>query len=111
MSKRAERKPSKSAKPAKNLKPKKAEKPVADPIIATEPELRLYGLLITKDDQEVFGDWCRDQLHLYDAVVCLDGSETDATERLAKLFPEKLIYLHERDFKIPHKTDHGLRGV
>jgi glycosyltransferase involved in cell wall biosynthesis len=72
---------------------------------------KLYGLMITKDDHEVFGDWCRDQLSLYDAVVCLDGSESGETARIARDFANKLIYLDERDFEIPHKTDHGLRRV
>jgi glycosyltransferase involved in cell wall biosynthesis len=78
---------------------------------AAKSPIRLFGLLITKDDHAVFADWCRDQLGLYDAVVCLDGSESDATARLARQFPDKLHYLHERDFTIRHKTDHGLRRV
>jgi hypothetical protein len=73
--------------------------------------MRVFGLLITKDDHEVFGDWCRDQLSLYDAVVCLDGSESDATARQARAFADKLIYRHEREFQIESKTDHGLRRV
>jgi hypothetical protein len=73
--------------------------------------MRLYGLMITKDDAAVFGDWCRDQLPLYDAVVCLDGSQTDATARIAAGFGGRFVYLHERDHALPHKTDHGLRGV
>jgi hypothetical protein len=71
----------------------------------------LYGLMITRDDQEVFADWCRDQLALYDAVVCLDGSQSDATQKQAQAFGDELIYLHERQFEIPYKTDHGLRRV
>jgi hypothetical protein len=43
--------------------------------------MRVYGLLITKDDHAAFGDWCRDQLPLYEQVVCLDGSETEETAR------------------------------
>jgi glycosyltransferase involved in cell wall biosynthesis len=78
---------------------------------AAKTPVRLYGLLITKDDHAVFADWCRDQLDLYDAVACLDGSESDATARLARQFSDKLHYLHERDFTIRHKTDHGLRRV
>jgi hypothetical protein len=73
--------------------------------------MNLYGLLITKDDHEVFGDWCRDQLSLYDAVVCLDGSEGEGTRRIAAAFGDRLAYLHERDFVIPSKSDHGLRRV
>jgi hypothetical protein len=72
---------------------------------------RLYGLLITKDDHDIFADWCRDQLPLYDAVVCLDGSESGETARQAAAFAGRLVYLHERDCDIPHKTDHGLRRV
>jgi hypothetical protein len=73
--------------------------------------VKLYGLMITKDDHDVFGDWCRDQLALYDAVVCLDGSAGRDTERLAARFPDRLVYLNERDHRIAHKTDHGLRDV
>jgi hypothetical protein len=73
--------------------------------------VELYGLMITKDDEAVFGEWCRDQLPLYDVVVCLDGSASDATRRIARGFSSRLVYLHERDFDIPCKTDHGLRGV
>jgi hypothetical protein len=72
--------------------------------------MKLYGLMITKDDHEIFGDWCRDQLGLYDAVVCLDGSEGHRTKQIAQAFP-KVIYLDEYNFDIPHKTDHGLRKV
>lgn len=75
------------------------------------PDLRLYGLMVTKDDHAVFADWCRDQLRLYDAVVCLDGSAGDETAQIATRFGDKLVHLRERDFDIPHKTDHGLRDV
>jgi hypothetical protein len=73
--------------------------------------MRLYGLMITKDDEEVFGDWCRDQLGLYEAVICLDGSCSDATDAIAARFAGRMIYLRERDFDIPRKSDHGLRRV
>jgi hypothetical protein len=73
--------------------------------------MKLCGLMITKDDHAVFHDWCRDQLELYDAVVCLDGSTTDATARIARAWASRLIYLHESHYHLPHKTDHGLRRV
>jgi hypothetical protein len=73
--------------------------------------MKLYGLMITKDDDAIFGDWCRNQLANYDAVICLDGSETDATACIAMNFSERLIYLHERHLAIAHKTDHGLRRL
>ena len=73
--------------------------------------MKLYGLMITKDDHAIFDEWCRDQLRLYDAVVCLDGSEGDATARITKRYSRRLVYLHERDYDIPHITCHGLRGV
>jgi hypothetical protein len=71
----------------------------------------LYGLMITREDHDVFDDWCRDQLGLYDAVVCLDGSDSPHTARIARSYRDRLIYLHERDHAIRHKTDHGLRAV
>lgn len=74
-------------------------------------DMHVFGLLITKDDHEAFGDWCRDQLPFYEAVVCLDGSESDETERQAEEFADRLIHLRERDFEIPSKGDHGLRRV
>jgi hypothetical protein len=67
--------------------------------------------LITKDDHEAIGDWCRDQLPFYEAVVCLDGSESDETARQARAFRDRLIYLREAEFQIPAKTDHGLRRI
>jgi hypothetical protein len=73
--------------------------------------MRLYGLLITRDDEAALGDWCRDQLRFYDAVVCLDGSASDATERALRPHGGRVVYLHERDRDIPYKTDHGLRRV
>jgi len=73
--------------------------------------MKLYGLMITKNDHEIFAEWCRDQLPLYDAVVCLDGSDSDRTANLAAEFRSRLIYLHERDYSIAHQTDHGLRQV
>jgi hypothetical protein len=78
---------------------------------AALPTFRLYGLLITKDDQAVFADWCKDQLQFYDGVVCLDGSDGDETARIAERFGSRLVYLRERDLVIPHKTDHGLRDI
>lgn len=71
----------------------------------------VYGLLITKEDHTAFGDWCRNQLRFYRTVVCLDGSTGDSTAVQARAFGERLIYLHERDFEIPFKTDHGLRRI
>lgn len=73
--------------------------------------MRVFGLLITKGDHAAFGDWCRDQLPLYEAVVCLDGSETDETACQAEQYRDRLIYRHEREFNIPSKSDHGLRRV
>lgn len=85
--------------------------PIPPVPVTPRSDLRLYGLMVTKDDHAVFADWCRDQLRLYDAVVCLDGSAGDETARIADRFGEKLVYLHERDFALPHKTDHGLRAA
>lgn len=73
--------------------------------------MKLYGLLITKEDQAILADWCRSQLDLYDAVVCLDGSDSPATRQIVKQFSRRLIYLHERDWPEAARTDHGLRGV
>jgi hypothetical protein len=73
--------------------------------------MKLFGLMITKDDQAIFEDWCRSQLRFYDAVVCLDGSVTNDTKQIANNFADKIVYLHERDHDIPSKTDHGLRRV
>jgi hypothetical protein len=67
--------------------------------------------MITKDDDAIFADWCRDQLPLYDAVVCLDGSTSERTREIATQFKPSVVYLHERDYAIGHKTDHGLRRV
>jgi hypothetical protein len=71
--------------------------------------MKLYGLLLTKDDEAILDEWCRDQLRHYDAVVCLDGSEGDQTARLLGRYGDRVAYLHERDCWIPYKTDHGLR--
>jgi hypothetical protein len=73
--------------------------------------MKLYGLLITRDDEAILGEWCREQLRFYDAVVCLGGSQSNATMQLVRSYGEKVIYLHERDCSIPYKTDHGLRRV
>lgn len=73
--------------------------------------MALIGLMITRDDEPIFQSWCEDQLSLFDAVVCLDGSTTDTTQQIAARFSDNLIYLHEREFSIPHKTDHGLRRI
>ena len=73
--------------------------------------MTLVALLITKDDAAVVGEWCEDQLALYDAVVCLDGSAGGETARQFRGRSDRVVYLHERDFVIPYKTDHGLRRV
>jgi hypothetical protein len=67
--------------------------------------------MITKEDHEPFAEWCRDQLPLYDAVVCLDGSTSDETARIAGAYNDRIVYLHERDHRIRHATDHGLRAI
>jgi glycosyltransferase involved in cell wall biosynthesis len=72
---------------------------------------QLFGLMITKADHSIFREWCRDQLKFYDAVVCLDGSEDNETAKMAEEFKGTLIYLHERDYTIPHPTNHGLRRI
>jgi hypothetical protein len=71
----------------------------------------LIALLITKDDDAVIGEWSDGQLPLYDAVVCLDGSASEVTRRHVRRLGDRAVYLHERDFEIPFKTDHGLRRV
>lgn len=73
--------------------------------------MQVYGLLITKDDHELIGDWCRDQLRFYEAVVCLDGSESRETERQLRGFGANVIYLREADAGVASKTDHGLRRI
>lgn len=73
--------------------------------------MTLVGLLITKDDDAVVGEWCDDQLPLYDGVVVLDGSAGGATAACFRGRGGHVVYLHERDFDIRHKTDHGLRRV
>ena len=73
--------------------------------------MKIYGLLITKDDEAIFAEWCREQLRLYDAVICLDGSQSDATARIAGAFADRLVYVHEREAGVVQKTDHGLRRV
>jgi hypothetical protein len=73
--------------------------------------MNLIGLMITRDDEAVFSTWCDQELRHYDAVVCLDGSTTDATRRISQVFSGNLVYLHESEFDIPSKTDHGLRRV
>src|SRR5262245_1854730 len=67
--------------------------------------------MITCEDHDTFGDWCHGQLPLYDAVICLDGSASEETAQIAAMLADRLIHLHERDFSIRHKTDHGLRDV
>ena len=75
------------------------------------PAMTLVALLITKDDDAIVGEWCDDQLPMYDAVVCLDGSAGGATAAHLRGRDDRVVYLHERDFAIPYKTDHGLRRV
>lgn len=84
---------------------------LAAPTVAAEARRkpRVYGLMVTRDDHTVFGDWCRDQLPLYDAVICLDGSEGDATARIAARFADRLVYLREQDVAPVQCTNHGLR--
>ena len=94
-------------------RPPAPTRPAAEPACVARPVPpagpRVYGLMVTKDDEAIFGDWCRDQLPLYDAVVCLDGSGGDATARIASRFADRLVYLRETDLDVPHRTNHGLR--
>lgn len=70
--------------------------------------MNVYGLLLTIGDAELVEAWCEDQLQFYEAVVCLDGTQDDSVARVVSRFPS-VVYLHERDADIAHKTDHGLR--
>ena len=72
--------------------------------------MNLIALMITKDDGTILREWCEDQPDLYDAVVCLDGSSADESERILRRRGD-IVYLHERDYAIPYKTDHGLRRI
>lgn len=93
-----------------SIPPSTAESPATIPVPPIAGSC-VYGLMITKDDHPIFEDWCRSQLALYDAVVCLDGSAGTETARVAERFADRLVYLREGDFAIPHKTNHGLRHV
>jgi hypothetical protein len=73
--------------------------------------MKLYGLLLTRDDEAILREWCSDQLRFYDAVVCLDGSASEETARLLRGYGDRIVYLHESACVIPYKTDHGLRRV
>ena len=67
----------------------------------------LIALLITKEDDAILREWCEDQLDLYDAVVCLDGSSADDSERILRHARQpQFRTARYRDFAIPYKTDH-----
>ncbi len=68
------------------------------------------GLLITKDDDEVIEEWLGANCRFFDAIVCLDGSQSERTRHAAKAHPT-VLYVHERDVTIEYRTDHGLRSV
>jgi hypothetical protein len=53
--------------------------------------MKLYGLMIIKDDEEILSSWCDDRLMLYEAVVCIDGSETDETARIDREGEQALV--------------------
>ncbi|MCZ2344471.1 MAG: glycosyltransferase family 4 protein [Bacteroidales bacterium] len=62
------------------------------PAQPTHPR-RLLGLMVTADEHTLLGDWCRDQLRLYDTVLCLDASTSDRTARLARRFSDRLVWI------------------
>ena len=69
-----------------------------------------FGLLITKDDDEIAPHWFAENSHYFDEIVCLDGSNGDAI-RVAAQATQNVIYLHEKDWNLRFKTDHGLRDL
>lgn len=72
--------------------------------------MALFGLLITKDDDSLAEDWFRENANLFDEIVCLDGSSGDATRSAAAKY-SNVIHLHEHDWPMLQKTDHGLRDL
>mmetsp|Transcript_556 Transcript_556/g.1779 ORF Transcript_556/g.1779 Transcript_556/m.1779 type:complete len:1051 (-) Transcript_556:130-3282(-) len=89
--------------------PSKVSDVVARPVI---------GLMITKEDDAVLAEWLEAHMPLLDGLVILDGSEGNATRRIAEDFtlrcPSRggdLHYFHERDESLVVKNDQTLRGV
>lgn len=71
--------------------------------------MRHVGMLLTKNDDLVIGEWFDENILFFDALYCLDGSCGDRTRDVATSYPQT-HYWHEQDVVIAHKTDHGLRA-
>jgi len=80
------------------LESRPAAVPAPSTVRAAAP--RVYGLLVTADDPDGLADWCRSQLALYDAVVCVDRSTGEATRRAAEACGASLVLVRECDLPV-----------
>ena len=66
---------------------------------------KLFGIMITKDDDLIIGQWLNKHSNLFEKIAVVDGSTTDYTKNLTKKF-SNVIYCRDPD---SHITDQTLR--
>jgi hypothetical protein len=66
---------------------------------------KLFGIMITKDDDLIIGPWLNKHSNLFEKIAVVDGSTTDYTKNLTKKF-SNIIYCRDPD---SHITDQTLR--
>ena len=47
---------------------------------------KLFGIMITKDDDLIIGPWLNKHSNLFEKIAIVDGSTTDYTKNLSKTF-------------------------
>ena len=67
--------------------------------------MKLYGILITKDDDLIVEEWFKENHHLFHKLAVVDGSRAPLTEEIVRRYPN-CIYLRDPD---THITDQTLR--
>jgi hypothetical protein len=67
--------------------------------------MKLYGILITKDDDLIVEEWFQENHHRFHKLAVVDGSKSGLTENIARRYPNT-IYLRDPQ---THITDQTLR--
>jgi len=67
---------------------------------------KLFGIMITKDDDLIIGPWLNKHSNLFEKIAIVDGSTTNYTKNLSKTF-SNVIYCRDPD---SHITDQTLRN-
>ncbi len=67
---------------------------------------KLFGIMITKDDDLIIGPWLEKHSHIFEKIAIVDGSTSNYTKDLSSKF-SNIVYCRDPD---SHITDQTLRN-